>query len=63
MNSIPPSSDDLIAALNKAYPARCARKGMTMEEAMFEAGQRDVIERLLFLKAEQDKNILETPTL
>jgi hypothetical protein len=53
----------LIAALNKAYPARCARKGMTMEEAMFEAGQRDVIERLLFLKAEQDKNILETPTL
>ncbi len=63
MQTIPPLSADLIAALDKDYPARCARKGMTMEEVWMEAGARQLVEHLLHVQARQDENILEQPTL
>ncbi len=58
MDTIPPLSVDLIAALDKAYPARCAQRGQKLEDIMFEAGARAVVERLLHLVKLENENIL-----
>lgn len=63
MNFIPPFSADLIAALDKDYPARCASKGQCMEDIMFEAGERAVVERLLHLQKIQNENVLNNPVV
>jgi hypothetical protein len=51
-------TDDLIQELNKLFPDRCARKGMTIEEIWIEAGSRKVIECLIVAKASLEENIL-----
>lgn len=63
MESIPLHSYDLITLLDKEFPARCARKGMTPEDIWIEAGRREVVDALVRLRAEEQDNILSKPSV
>lgn len=54
---LPLNVNDLIEKLNKIFPERCARVDQTLNEIMYEAGQRSVIYWLLELQARENNNI------
>jgi hypothetical protein len=58
MDHIPHLSYDLIDKLDKEFPERCARAGMSIEDIWREAGRREVINALLRIRDEEAENIL-----
>jgi hypothetical protein len=46
MADVPQFSEDLIEQLDKLYPERSPRKGETLADIMFDAGQRSVVRAL-----------------
>jgi hypothetical protein len=57
--TIPPLDAALVDALDKRFPERCARPGMTLEDIWLEAGKREVIRFLQDQLRQQSDNILE----
>ena len=49
-DELPLNSIDLITMLEKRFSERCIRRGMTLEDAYFEAGARSVVEFLIDLR-------------
>lgn len=59
LKQIPTLSVDLIEALDKTFPAKCIKKGESLEDAHRYAGKRDLIETLLFKLHKQSTLDLE----
>jgi hypothetical protein len=53
--TLPASSRDLIAALDKLYPPRCIAPGESLETAHRYAGARELVETLLAAAARDEK--------
>jgi hypothetical protein len=56
----PAISKDLLQFLSALYPDRCARRGESMEDIMYAAGQRSVIIYLIERYREQQDNVFDT---
>lgn len=59
MESLPVYTEDLIKMLEERFPNRHPTLNMTDREIWYKAGQRSVVDLLLSLKEEADKNILK----
>lgn len=55
MDSIPDLSTDLIRILDSIYPKVVITPGDSIDDLMYAAGQRQVIDRLLRLQEEADQ--------
>lgn len=52
MENIPVLSADLIQSLDESYPTPVIRPGVDRDTLMYEAGQRQVVDKLLHLMKE-----------
>lgn len=59
MERLPVYTEDLIKMLDKNFPNRWPSLTMSDKEIWFKAGQRSVVDMLLSLKEETEKNMLK----
>lgn len=60
MVPVPQLSKDLIEELDKFYPKATPHHSMTMQQIMFNAGARSVVDVLLARLKRQEENVLKS---
>lgn len=58
----PESVEDVIKLLDRLYPDRCPDLKMSDREVWYKAGQRSVVDYLLYLKKRYEENVLKHNT-